>query len=71
MKSYARHAGNSRGQGDEGSDHGQQTPEKYGKVAPTGKESVGPVEFVAANQDPTAILLYNAPAAVEADFIGE
>src|ERR1700759_2193329 len=57
VKAEARHARNARRQSDEGADHRQQPPDEDSQISPAMKESVGPVEFAAAHENPAAVAL--------------
>src|SRR6266478_8306011 len=69
MKFPARHARNSGGQRDERADHGQQTRNEHSHVSPALKKSVSPVQFAAAHQDPSSIMLDQRTPAIAANLI--
>ena len=71
MKFGAGHAGDSGGQRDKRADHGQQARYEHGHVSPAQEESVGPIEFAAAHQDPAAVTFDQGTAAVASDFVGD
>ena len=71
MEFAALHAGDSGGQRDKCSDHGQQARDEHGHVSPAQKEAVGPVEFAAAHQNPASVSLDQRTPAVASDFVGD
>jgi hypothetical protein len=71
VKLAARHAGDSGGQCNERADHRQQTRNEHRRLPPTLKETVGPIEFAAAHQDPAPVALHQRAPAVVADLVGD
>src|SRR5215813_5993377 len=69
MKAAARHAGNSRWQRDEGTNHRQEAGDENGEVSPAREEAVGPIEFTSSHENPAAVALDEWTSTISAKFI--
>ena len=69
MKTSPGHASHAGRQRHKSADHREKPTYEYGQVSPAGEESVGPVEFATAHQNPVAIALDQRAATVAADLV--